>query len=103
MFVHRVNRDKVFKLIFSSITAATLIAGAVAFATTSAPAADALTITQGQDAKQTQTLTKGDRQRDPIKGSSCSVHGWPNFEPKCQFDLREPGREARNVQVIALR
>jgi len=39
----------------------------------------------------------------PVKGNGCSVHGWPNFEPKCQFDLREPAAEARTIRVIALR
>ena len=43
------------------------------------------------------------RLRVPTRGNACSVHGWPNFEPKCQFDLREPAAEARTVRVIALR
>src|SRR5690242_5518689 len=97
----RDDGDKMFKLIVSSITGATLIAGTVAFAATSAPAADVLMVTV-RDANQTQTVTKGDRLRVAVKGSGCSVHGWPNFEPKCQFDLRQPGGEARNVRVIAL-
>jgi len=92
------NGDKMFKLIVSSITAATLIAGIVTFATTSAPAADVLAVTV-PDANH----TKGDRLRVAAKGSGCSVNGWPNFEPECQFDLREPGGAARNVRVIALR
>jgi hypothetical protein len=101
MCVHEMMGDKMFKLIVSSITGATLIAGTVAFAATSAPAADVLMVTV-RDANQTQTVTKGDRLRVAVKGSGCSVHGWPNFEPKCQFDLRQPGGEARNVRVIAL-
>jgi hypothetical protein len=43
------------------------------------------------------------RLRVPTRGNACSVHGWPNFEPKCQFDLREPAAEARTVRVIDLR
>ncbi len=85
------------------MAAAALVAGAIAFAITAAPAANDFAPTQAQDAKQPSTFAKADRLRVPIKGAACSVHGWPDFEPKCQFDLREPGRKARTVRVIALR
>jgi hypothetical protein len=85
------------------MAAAALVAGAIAFAITAAPAAYDLAPTQPQDAKQTSILARADRLRVPVKGAACSVHGWPNFEPKCQFDFREPGGEARTVRVIALR
>ncbi len=56
-----------------------------------------------QETKQLQTDARADRLRVPVKGTACSVHAWPNFEPKCQLDLREPAGEARTVRVIALR
>ena len=82
---------------------AALIAGTVALAITAAPAANGLEPTQVQDAKQVPLSGKADRLRVPVKGTACSVHAWPNFEPKCQFDAREPAGEARTVRVIALR
>ena len=85
------------------IAAAALVAGAAAFAITAAPAANDFAVTQSQDAKQPQMVAKADRLRVPVKGTACSAHAWPNFEPKCQFDAREPAGEARTVRVIALR
>jgi hypothetical protein len=83
------------------MAAAALVAGAVALAITAAPAANGAAV--AQEAKQVQTPAKADRLRVPVKGTACSVHAWPNFEPKCQFDAREPAGEARTVRVIALR
>lgn len=83
------------------MAAAALVAGAVALAITAAPAANDASVTQ--EAKQVQTSARADRLRVPVKGTACSVHAWPNFEPKCQFDVREPAGEARTVRVIALR
>jgi len=85
------------------MAAAALVAGAVALAITAAPAASGAAVTQEQDATQVQTVARADRLRVPVKGTACSVHAWPNFEPKCQFDAREPAGEARTVRVIALR
>ncbi len=85
------------------MAAAALVAGAVALAITAAPAAVEHEAKQSQDAKQPQTVARADRLRVPVKGTACSVHAWPNFEPKCQFDVREPAGEARTVRVIALR
>jgi hypothetical protein len=85
------------------MAAAVLVAGAIAFAITAAPAANDFAPTQTQDAQQPETVAKADHLRVPVKGAACSVHGWPAFEQKCQFDLREPGGEARTVRVIALR
>jgi hypothetical protein len=89
------------------MAAAVVVAGAIAFAITAAPAADDNAVKQDQNAKQPQPFAKADRLRvpvsDPLKGTACSLHGWPNFEPKCQFDKREPAGEARTVRVIALR
>ena len=81
------------------IAAATLVAGVIAFAITAAPAAnDGAT-------KPTlpQPFAKADRLHVPVKGPACSKHGWPNVEPKCQFDLRDSAGVARIVRVIALR
>jgi hypothetical protein len=86
------------------MTAATLVAGAVAFAVTIAPAAyNRAEIISA--AKQAPPLpyANADRLRVPARGASCSLHGWPSFEPKCQFDVREIADEARTVRVIALR
>jgi hypothetical protein len=85
------------------VAAAVVVAGAIAFAITAAPAADEHAIKQDQNIKQAQSLAKADRLRVPLRGTACSVHGWPNFEPKCQFDSREPAGAARIVRVIALR
>jgi hypothetical protein len=85
------------------LAAAALVAGVIALAITAAPAAKAVALTQAQDAKQMQTVAKADRLRVPVRGAACSVHGWPAFEPKCQFDTREPAGEARTVRIIALR
>ena len=85
------------------MAAAALVAGAIALAITAAPAANDASVRQAQDVKQLQTVARADRLRVPVKGTACSVHAWPNFEPKCQFDVREPAGEARTVRVIALR
>ena len=85
------------------MAAAALVAGAIALAITAAPAANEASVAPGQETKQLQTVARADRLRVPVKGTACSVHAWPNFEPKCQFDLREPAGEARTVRVIALR
>ena len=90
--------DKMFEPMIR-MAAAALVAGVIAFAVTAAPAAnDGAT-------KPTlpQPFAKSDRLRVPVKGPTCSMHGWPNVESKCQFDLREPAGVARTVRVIALR
>ena len=86
------------------MTAATFVAGAVAFAITIAPAAH-VRAGNSYAAKQAPPLpyAKADRLRVPARGAACSLHGWPSFEPKCQFDVREAADEARTVRVIALR
>ncbi len=91
-----------FRPIIRMATAA-LVAGAFAAAITAAPAAKDHEAKQGQDAMLALPFAKADRLRVPLKGAACSLHAWPNFEPKCQFDKREPADEARTVRVIALR
>ena len=88
------------------IAAAALVAGATAFAIIAAPAANDDTVTQVQETKATnqfQTAARAGRLSVPAIGTACSALAWPNFEPKCQIDLREPAGEARTVRVIALR
>ena len=90
--------NKMFEPIIR-MAAASLVAGVIAFAITAAPAAN------DGAAKPTlpQPLAKADRLHVPVKRTACSMYGWPNVEPKCQFDLREPAGVARTVRVIALR
>lgn len=85
------------------MAAATVVAGAIAFAITAAPAANGSEATASRGAAPTQLTGKADRFRLPVTGTLCSQHGWPNFEPECQFDSREPADEARTVRIIALR
>jgi hypothetical protein len=84
------------------MTAATLFAGAVAFAITIAPAAYDRGGTSYAATPQLPSA-KADRLRVPVRGAACSLHGWPSFEPKCEFDVRETADETRTVRVIALR
>jgi len=85
------------------MAAAAVVAGAIAFAITVAPAANDHQAKRGHETNQSHAFAKADRLRVPLKGAACSQHGWPNYEPKCQFDGREPVGKARIVRVIALR
>ena len=82
---------------------AVLVSGGIALAITLAPAANGAEAQKGHDIKQVEPFAKADRLVVPVKGTACSLHGWPNFEPKCQFDIRETSGAARTVRVIALR
>jgi hypothetical protein len=82
---------------------AVLVAGGIATAITFAPAANGTEAEKGQDSKQVEPLAQAERLAVPVKGAACSLHGWPNFEPKCQFDIREADGVARTVRVIVLR
>ena len=86
------------------MTAAVSVAGVIAFAVTAAPAAnDAKGAGRATELELPQHFAMADRLRAPLKGAACSVQGWPDFEPKCQFDVRETASEARTVRIIALR
>jgi hypothetical protein len=50
-----------------------------------------------------QDHAKADRLSVLVKGAPCSAFGWPDYERKCQFDMRRPADERRTVRVIALR
>jgi hypothetical protein len=84
------------------MAAAACIASAVAFAITALPGANAGSQIRASGTE-SYALANPDRLRVPAKANVCSAHGWPNFEPKCQFDLREPAGEARTIRVIAIR
>jgi hypothetical protein len=96
------DRDKMFRPIIR-VAAAALVAGAIAFAISFAPAANDHQAKPGHETDQAHAFAKADRLRVMVKGTACSQHGWPNYEPKCQFDGREPTGKARTVRVIALR
>jgi hypothetical protein len=99
--------DEMFKPITSKpiarMAAAACVALAVPFGiAASAGANDFASRVQNGTAQPNALLDSG-RLAVQTKGNACSVHGWPNFEAKCQTDLREPAGEARIVRVIALR
>ncbi len=81
------------------VTVAAAIAGLFVFATAATPKANA----PDNTSPPSQAAAKGDRLTLPAKGSACSLQGWPDFERKCQFDLRRVDNEAQTVRVIALR
>ena len=80
---------------------ATVVAGAIAFAITAASAAANYAAAPSQVAGPKQLSAKADRVR--VRGAACSQYAWPNFEPECQLDSREPAGKARTVRIIALR
>jgi hypothetical protein len=97
MRTSHIRMDKGFRPIIK-IAVVAAVAGAVVFVTTLAPQANA----PADTAALPQTSSKGDRL--PLaKGAACSKHGWPDFEPRCQFDFRKPANEAQQVRIIALR
>jgi hypothetical protein len=82
---------------------ATVVAGAIAFAITAASAAANYAAAPSEVAGPTQLSAKADRLRVRVRGAACSQYAWPNFEPECQLDSREPAGKARTVRIIALR
>jgi len=79
------------------IAIAAAIAGVVVFLTTVAPRATA------PEGALPQASAKGSRLPLALKGATCSEHGWPDYEPRCQFDFREPANDGQMVRVIAIR
>jgi hypothetical protein len=88
----QIQENRMFKPLVK-VAFAAAIGGLFVFATAAAPKANASVDTLPQDS------AKGDR----LHVAACSKYGWPNFEPRCQFDIRNPESEARTVRVIALR
>jgi hypothetical protein len=85
------------------MAAAASVAGAVAFAVIASPGVRHVGSQPPGATAQSKASANAERLRVPTRGNVCSVHGWPNFEPRCQFDRREPRGEARTIRVIALR
>lgn len=83
-----IQRHAMFKPIARMAAAAT-VAGLFVFLTSAAPESNVA------DAKQALS--------QDAKGTACSRHGWPEFEPSCQFDLRKPASAARSVRVLGVR
>ena len=77
---------------------AALIGSCVAFFTPVVPAAAQV---DAQISIQT-TLKKADRRPRRVTGSAWSAHSWPNFDQKCQFDLRRSADDVRQVRVVSL-
>jgi hypothetical protein len=76
----------------AKIAAAAAISGLIVFLTSWTP-----------EANDADIAAKANRLAIAVKGAACSLQGWPNFEPSCQFDLRKPATEAKAVRVLALR
>jgi hypothetical protein len=76
----------------AKIAAAAAIAGLVVFLTSGTP-----------EANDADSAAKANRLAVAVKGAACSLQGWPNFEPSCQFDLRKPATKVKAVRVLALR
>jgi len=81
------------------MAAAVLIAGTVAFAVSAAPAANGREIKENS----ARPLVKAGQLRVTLTGAGCSLHGWPDYETKCQFDVRQADGNARIVRVLAPR
>jgi len=84
----------------SAVMTATFFGGLAVFLISGALDARAKPVTT---AAVQQTQGKGDRLPILQKGAACSSRGWPNYEPKCQFDVRRPWADMPTVRIIALR
>jgi hypothetical protein len=79
----------------TAVTAAVLVAGFVAWVSSTVPEAQARDYVSA-------SLTK----TDPVMtGAACSSHAWPNYDAACQFDHRRHPHEVPTLvrRVIALR
>ena len=84
----------------TAIASAALVASLAVFCTSAVPQAKAA---PQIEAPRDQALAQSDRLPVPAAGTGCSSQGWPQYERKCQFDLRQPANAARTVRIIALR
>ena len=73
--------------------AAALIGSCAAFLTPIVPAAAQVEA----EATIQKVLAKADRLPRLVTGSACSAQSWPSFDQKCQFDLRRPADDVREV------
>jgi hypothetical protein len=49
-----------------------------------------------------QTIAKGNGLTVLPMGAACSSTAWPDYEPRCLFDLRRPFGKVPAVRIIAL-
>ena len=64
----------------------------------------AVVLTSGVPEAKAETLQAPLLQFDVVTTApACLLQGWPNYAPRCQFDLRTDTMEPRIVRVIALR
>ena len=64
----------------------------------------AVVLTSGVPEAKAETLQAPLLQFDVVTTvPSCLLQGWPNYAPRCQFDLRTAETESRIVRIIALR
>ena len=85
----------------AAMTAAALVAGAVALLRSAVPEAKAQARTRVVIDR---PVAKVERPPPPRTGSACSSRSWPNYDAGCQFDRRKPANEAKAVRrVIRLR
>jgi hypothetical protein len=51
---------------------------------------------------QVQRLAKSDRLPVFVKGTACSLRGWPNYEQSCLFYQRGSAADVRTVRVVGI-
>ncbi len=82
-------------------SAANSIAAVIA---ASVAASFAVVLTSVAPEAKTETLQAPLLQFDVVTTApACLLQDWPNYAPRCQFDLRTGNTESRIVRVIALR
>lgn len=93
----RVHKAPGVPLMFPSVSALSIVAAAAV------AAGLVVFLTSGVLEANAAPLTKADRLTVVATGTACSSQGWPNFEKKCQFDLRQPANAARIVRIVGAR
>lgn len=73
----------------ATVAAAALVAGLAVFVMPAAPIALAQPVASH--------LAK------VARAVPCILTNWPNYAPRCEFDLRAPSGDTRTVRIIALR
>ena len=83
-----------------AVAAAALVAGLATFPTLGVPAVRAETPSAlpAIDAPATADHLAG----PGMAAAACSLHAWPNYEPRCMFDATRSVGDARKVRVIVL-
>jgi hypothetical protein len=83
---------------FIVIATASVVAGVGVFADSVVPQVKAEPLVQGT----LQSHVKGDRLPNLAPEAVCAPRSWPNYARSCQFDLRRPAGEIREVRMINL-